>query len=213
MITIRAFFCMYLLIRLAEGVELGLVTYRETGIPLNSVTIFFIFVFAVTIVVHGVRVLGRWVALTWHCGLELFLGFLSAYWAATCAFAAGERAHSLFRMLDFHHRLILFSALFFYVQLLLAVAGAHIILWMIKEQQHQAGSGEADTSSSRARHDPRLPQSVKQAFLRLREQASALRLSFCAHFCFPLTVLGLFASVWFLLGFLIHRLLHRPIFW
>jgi hypothetical protein len=173
MFAVRSFFCMYLLIRVAEAGELGNVMYRETHNPVISVALSFVFIFALTIVVYGVRTVGQLVALTWHCVLELILVLLSEYWAANCAFSAAVNSQSLFSSWTPLHRFILFSVLFLFVQGLLAMAGAHIIVWMIKEQQQRClneENGRQPNSRRSTIHSDKMIQNYG-ALSRIRKQA------------------------------------------
>jgi len=116
------------MLRLGEAIELALVTYSETGHYLASVTIFFIFIFAVALLAAGVRDVGTKVALSWHVVLELLLIPLSLYLAFLSATASNSR---LLSSLSIQRRFAIFAGIFLVLQGLLAKIGSDILKWIM----------------------------------------------------------------------------------
>jgi hypothetical protein len=161
---VRTLFGIYLILRISEAGELGLIAYAEAHSIHLAASLVFCFLFGLAVVIVGVARLGDRIAITWHIILEILLIPLSIELAWNATFTVPS-ASSLLGSLSPEHRFVLMIVLNGVIQSLLAVAGLHVVKWTAmtaarKQLEVTALSKTTLTPSNRPDSNPRIHHSL-----------------------------------------------------
>lgn len=124
---VRLVFWSYLAIRIGEGAELAMITYTVTNHALLVAVSLAAYLFALAVVIDGVKVLGEKIALTWHVILEVLLLFVSIYFA----YSGASHPTQFCAAWTFGTRFGVNLAFFLLSQGLLALMGVHALRWLV----------------------------------------------------------------------------------